>query len=102
DVQHRDVSTDRTTEYHGGAQPDKRFQARERLIWWQVIAAGAVVAAVGNLVIFFIGGAAGASFAFLDRGALHEIGSLGCDHRHGSPLVVEPAWPRRWPTGGPE
>lgn len=65
-------STDRTTDHHGGAQPDKRFR---RLSWWQAITAGAVAAAVGNLVIFFVGGAAGASFAFLDRGTLHEIGT---------------------------
>ena len=81
-------STDRTTEHHGGAQPDKRFRARDGLSWWQAITAGAIVAAVANLVIFFIGGATGASFAFLDRGALHEIGAWGVITATVPPLVL--------------
>ncbi|MDQ4011422.1 MAG: DUF6069 family protein [Actinomycetota bacterium] len=78
-------STDRTTEHHGGAQPDKRFR---RLSWWQAITAGAVAAAVVNLVLFFIGGAAGASFAFVDRGTLHEIGAWEVISATVPPLVV--------------
>jgi Flp pilus assembly pilin Flp len=78
-------STDRTMEHHGNAQPDKRFR---RLSWWQAITTGAVAAAVVNLVIFFIGGAAGASFAFLDRGTLHEIGAWGVVTATVAPLVV--------------
>src|SRR5918998_6600307 len=78
-------STDRTTEHHGGAQPGKRFR---QLSGWQAITAGAVAAAVINLVIFFIGGATGASFAFLDRGTLHEIGAWGVITATVPPLVV--------------
>lgn len=84
-------STDRTTDYHGGTQPDKRFGARKGLSWWQAIAAGAVTAAVVNVVIFFIGGAAGASFAFLDRGNLHEIGAWG--------VIIATVWPLVAGTG---
>lgn len=78
-------STDRTTEHHGGAQPGERFR---RLSGWQAITAGAVAAAVINLVIFFIGGAAGASFAFLDRGTLHEIGAWAVITATVPPLVA--------------
>src|SRR5918997_7003217 len=78
-------STDRTTEHHGGAQPGKRFRQLSR---WQVITAGALAAAVVNLVIFFIGGAAGASFAFLDRGNLHEVGTWGVIIATVCPLAV--------------
>ncbi|HVE96268.1 MAG TPA: DUF6069 family protein [Pseudonocardiaceae bacterium] len=78
-------STDRATEHHGGAQPDKRFR---RLSRWQTVTAGAVAAAVVNLVIFFIGGAAGASFAFFDRGTLHEIGAWEVISATAPPLVV--------------
>ncbi|MGH3871192.1 MAG: DUF6069 family protein [Pseudonocardiaceae bacterium] len=46
---------DRTT-----ASDYRRTMAR--LSWWQAIAAGAVAAAILNLVIFFIGAATGASF----------------------------------------
>jgi hypothetical protein len=81
-------STDRTTEHHGGVQPDKRFRAREGMSWWQAITAGAVAAAVVNLAIFFIGGAAGASFAFLDHGTLHEIGAWGVITATVPPLVL--------------
>ena len=81
-------SSDRTTEYHGGTQPDKRFGVRKGLSWWQAIAAGAVTAAIVNVVIFFIGGAAGASFAFFDRGTLHEIGTWDVIIATVAPLVV--------------
>ena len=81
-------STDRTTEDHGGTQPDKRFATSEGLRWWQAIIAGALAAAVVNLVIFFIGGAAGASFAFLDRGNLHEVGTWGVIIATVCPLAV--------------
>lgn len=84
-------STDRTATNHGGsggARPDQRFRTREGLSWWQAIAAGALAAAVGNLVIFFIGRAAGGSFAFLDRGALHEISAWGVLLATVPPLVV--------------
>ena len=58
--------------------PDNRLRTREGkqrqgLSWWQASAAGAVAAAVGNLVIFLIGLAAGASFVVMDRGDLHEV-----------------------------
>lgn len=56
--------------------------------WWQAIAAGAVAAAVANLVIFFIGRAAGASFAILDRGTLHEVSAWGVIIATVPPLVV--------------
>ncbi|MDQ4009537.1 MAG: DUF6069 family protein [Actinomycetota bacterium] len=78
-------STDRTTEHHGGAQPDKHFRW---LSWWQAITAGAVAAAVLNLTIFFIGSATGASFAFLDRGTLHEIDAWGVITATVPPLVA--------------
>ncbi|MGH3883377.1 MAG: DUF6069 family protein [Pseudonocardiaceae bacterium] len=79
-------STDRTTANHSG--PDNRFRTRAGLSWWQAIAAGAVATAVVNLVILFIGAAAGASFAFLDRGTLHEIGAWGVITATVPPLVV--------------
>jgi hypothetical protein len=78
-------STDHTTDDHGGPQLDKRFR---RLSWWQAITAGAVAAAVVNLAIFFIGDAAGASFAFLDRSTLHEIGAWDVISATVPPLVV--------------
>ncbi len=71
--------TDRTTAHH---------RTGEGLNWWQAIAAGAVAAAVTNLVIFFIGRAAGASFAFLDRGTLHEITAWAVIIATVPPLVV--------------
>ncbi len=84
-------STDRTATNHsgsGGAGPAQRFRTIAGLSWWQAIAAGAVTAAVVNLVIFFIGGAAGASFAFLDRGNLHQIGVWGVLIATAPPLVI--------------
>lgn len=82
-------STDRTTASHSsGPSPDQRFRAMAGLNWWQAIAAGAVAAAAVNLVIFFIGGAAGASFSFLDRGTLHEITAWGVITATVPPLVV--------------
>ncbi|MGQ0717257.1 MAG: DUF6069 family protein [Pseudonocardiales bacterium] len=82
-------STDRTTADHsGGVESGNRFRTRQGWNWWQAIAAGAVAAAVVNLVIFFIGGAAGASFAFLDRGTLHEITAWGVITATVPPLVI--------------
>lgn len=82
-------STDRTTAHHDGAtRPDRRFGTSKGLSWWQAIAAGAVAAAVVNLVIFFLGGAAGASFAFLDRGTLHEISAWAVLIATVPPLVI--------------
>ena len=84
-------TTDHTTPYQtrpGGAPPDNRLRTREGLNWWQAIATGAVAAAVVNLVIFFIGRAAGASFAFLDRGTLHEVTAWAVIIATVFPLVV--------------
>lgn len=77
-------STDRTTVSHR-TDPDERWRG---LNWWQAIAAGAVAAAVVNVVIFFLGRAGGASFAFLDRGALHEVTAWGVITATVPPLVV--------------
>ncbi|MGH3901088.1 MAG: DUF6069 family protein [Pseudonocardiaceae bacterium] len=81
-------STDHTAQHDGRPTPDQRFRTMVRLTWWQAIVAGAVVAAVVNLVIFFIGAAAGASFAFLDRGTLHEIGAWSVIVATVPPLVI--------------
>jgi len=80
-------STDRTTANHS-ADPDQRRPTRLGLNWWQAIVAGAVAATAANLVIFFIGLAAGGSFTFLDRGALHEINAWGVIMATVPPLVV--------------
>ena len=74
-------STDHITTNQTGSisdPPDNRLRTREGkqrqgLSWWQASAAGAVAAAVGNLVIFLIGLAAGASFVVMDRGELHQV-----------------------------
>lgn len=64
------------------------YRTSEGLSWWQAIAAGAVTAAVVNLVIFFIGAAAGASFAVLDRGTPQEISAWTVLNASVLPLVV--------------
>ena len=73
--------------------PDNRLRTREGkqrqgLSWWQASAAGAVAAAVGNLVIFLIGLAADASFVVMDRGDLHEVTVGGVIVATVPPLVV--------------
>lgn len=72
-------STDRTA---------ANYRTSEGLSWWQAIAAGAVTAAVVNLVIFFIGSAAGASFAVLDRGTPQEISAWTVLNASVLPLAV--------------
>ena len=72
---------------------DNRLRAREGkqrqgLSWWQASAAGAVAAAVGNLVIFLIGLAAGASFVVMDRGELHQVTAGGVIVATVPPLMV--------------
>ncbi|MGH3925063.1 MAG: hypothetical protein ACRDTT_19740, partial [Pseudonocardiaceae bacterium] len=52
-------------------------QRRHGLSWWQASAVGAVAATVANLVILFIGRAAGASFVVLDGTNVHVVGTLG-------------------------
>ncbi len=84
-------STGRTAANHhgpGGARPDRRFRTRAGLNWWQAIAGGAMTAALCNLVILFIGRATGASFAYLDRGALHEVTAWGVIVAAVLPLVA--------------
>ncbi|MGH3932009.1 MAG: DUF6069 family protein [Pseudonocardiaceae bacterium] len=85
-------TTDHTTTNQtesGSAQlrttEDKRVQG---LNWWQAIAVGAVAATAVNLVILFIGRAAGASFVLADGANLHEVATTGVILATVPPLVV--------------
>ncbi len=69
-----------------GAPPQEK--QRQGLTWWQAIAAAAVAATVGNLLILLAGRAAGASFEFVDRGTLHVITAVGVITATVPPLVV--------------
>lgn len=64
---------------------DKR---RQGLSWWQASAVGAVAATVANLVILFIGRAAGASFALPDGANVHEVSTAGVIIATAPPLVL--------------
>lgn len=44
-----------------------------RPTWWQSIGSAAVAATVGNLLIFLLAGAGGASFEIIDQGARHLV-----------------------------
>lgn len=65
-----------------------RTTQRHGLSWWQASAAGAVAATVVNLVILYLGRAAGASFVVVDGANLHEVATTGVIIATVPPLVV--------------
>ena len=72
-----------------GTPPQNRLRTqRQGLRWWQAIAAGALAATAGNLLILLAGRAAGASFEFVDRGTLHVITAMGVVTATVPPLLV--------------
>ncbi|MGH3949099.1 MAG: DUF6069 family protein [Pseudonocardiaceae bacterium] len=72
-----------------GAPPRNRLRAQRRgLSWWQAIAAAAVAATAGNLLILLAGRAAGASFELVDRGDQHVITAVGVITATVPPLVA--------------
>ncbi|MGH3912832.1 MAG: DUF6069 family protein [Pseudonocardiaceae bacterium] len=66
----------------------RKSDQRWGLSWWQAITAGTVAAVVANLVILFIGRAAGASFVVVDGTTLHEVAVTGVILATVPPLVV--------------
>ncbi|MEV4194129.1 DUF6069 family protein [Streptomyces toxytricini] len=61
---------------------------RSHLAWWKLLAAGAVGAAVVNLVVFALARAAGASLVVMDRGQEHPVTIGGVIGSSVVPLVA--------------
>lgn len=63
-------------------------KGRQGLNWWQASTVGAMAATVANLMILFIGQAAGASFVLPDGANVHEVGTAGVIIATAPPLVL--------------
>ncbi|WP_157362193.1 DUF6069 family protein [Haloechinothrix halophila] len=62
--------------------------ASERITWWQAIAAGVIVSVVANLVVYFVGTVAGASFLLIDNGSPQQIGPVDVVISAAAPLAI--------------
>lgn len=62
--------------------------ASERIAWWQAIAAGVIVSVVANLVVYFVGTVAGASFLLIDDGSPQQIGAVDVVISAAAPLAI--------------
>ena len=72
-----------------GALPQSGLRApRPGLSWWQAIATAAVAVTVVNRLILLIGRAAGASFEYVDGGAVHQVTVGGVITSSTVPLVI--------------
>lgn len=88
-MSYTDESVTRQTPTSGSAALPRPHDGEGlNLRWWQVIPLGAVAAAVLNLAVLLAARAAGASFAYLDAGVVHQVTSVNVVVSSALPMAV--------------